>query len=83
MNKKSIVARPVNTKEKLYTIAELSNKYNIKADTIFRWVRRGHISAIRKNDRLYISEFDIPSYLKQGKTRMQVFKEAVEGGVRS
>ncbi|KAF5046334.1 Helix-turn-helix domain protein [anaerobic digester metagenome] len=53
---------------KLYTCEEVANRYGIKTLTVWDWIRKGRLSAIKMPKGYRISEEALVEYEKRGGT---------------
>jgi len=54
--------------EKLYTCAEIADRYSVPVGTVWRWIRRKMIPAINLGKEYRISEIDLKQFEKERKT---------------
>jgi excisionase family DNA binding protein len=51
-------------KEKFYSPKEIADHFNIKPDTVRKWIKQGKIKAIKLGDIWRISETDLNKFIK-------------------
>ncbi len=55
-----------DTMEKLYTIKELAEYFNVSKDTIWRWIRNNELNTINIGGRKRVKESDLQAFIDRG-----------------
>lgn len=56
--------------EQFYTCEEVAERYKVKTRTVWEWIRKGKLSAIKLNEKSYrVSESDLKNFEATNKTR--------------
>jgi excisionase family DNA binding protein len=56
-------------KEKFYSPKEIADHYNIKPDTVRKWIKQGKIKAIKLGDIWRVEEADLATFIKFNKNK--------------
>ena len=64
--------------EKFFTSEEIASRYSVKTTTVWEWIRRGELPAIRIGKLYRIRADDLEAFEKKGRTIPQKGNESNE-----
>ena len=54
--------------EKLYSCEEVANRYGIKAETVWAWIREKRLSAVKIGKSYRVKEIDLVAFEQKNRT---------------
>lgn len=54
--------------EKLYNCEQVANRYGVKVDTVWTWIRSGKLPAVKIVRRYRVKETDLATFEEQNRT---------------